>query len=122
MVAPQSGSRGPAQGASQSADDLCFQPRWLPGDPFASVLALQDFDRFVYVLCVLEGYADQNCAVLLGISHREVRETRIRAVQHVADFERRIAVHDIHALDKQSGEATNQPIVPGGINDNESDV
>lgn len=31
--------------------------------PFASVLALEDFERFVYVLSVLERYPAQKCAV-----------------------------------------------------------
>jgi hypothetical protein len=122
IVAPKPLSRGPARGASQSPDDLRFQRPWLPGDPFAGVLALQDFDRFVYVLSVLEGYGDRNCAVLLGVSHREVRNTRTRALQHVADFEGRIAARDIHALYEQSDEAANQPSVPGGVNDHESNV
>jgi hypothetical protein len=55
--------------------------------PFASVLALEDFERLVYVLSVLEGYVDQNCAVLLGAPAREVRNARQRALKHIAEFE-----------------------------------
>jgi DNA-directed RNA polymerase specialized sigma24 family protein len=53
----------------------------------ARVLALEDIERFAYVLAVLEGYPDQNCAVLLGISRQEVRETRIRAIERIANFD-----------------------------------
>jgi hypothetical protein len=122
IVAPKPGSRGPTPGTSRSLDDLSFQRPWFPGDPFAGVLALRDFDRFVYVLSVLEGCTDQNCAVLLGVSQRELRNTRACALQHVADFESRMAARNIHALDEQSDEAASQPSVPRGVNDNESNV
>jgi len=59
---------------------------------FAGVLALGDFERFVYVLSVLERYTDQNCAVLLGVSQQEIRETRRRALQHAASFDKRNTV------------------------------
>lgn len=55
--------------------------------PFASILALEDFERFTYVLSVLERYQNQNCALLLGASTQEVRAARFRALQHIADFE-----------------------------------
>jgi hypothetical protein len=52
-----------------------------PGDPancrfgrtqeadsaIASILALEEFERFVFVLSVLERYSDQDCSVLLGL-------------------------------------------------------
>jgi hypothetical protein len=58
----------------------------LEESPFASVLALEDFERFVYVLSVLERYPAQKCADLLGASTQEILETRIRALQHIAEF------------------------------------
>jgi DNA-directed RNA polymerase specialized sigma24 family protein len=52
-------------------------------DPrFESILALPDFERFVYVLSVLEGCTDQQCAVLLGVSSQQIAEARLRALQH----------------------------------------
>ncbi len=59
----------------------------LPGvasrDPrFAAILALPDFERFVYVLSVLEGCTDQECATWLGVSTQQIEETRLRALQH----------------------------------------
>ena len=38
-----------------------------------NVLALDDFDRFVFVLCVLEGYSERHCAIFLECTPREVR-------------------------------------------------
>jgi DNA-directed RNA polymerase specialized sigma24 family protein len=52
-------------------------------DPrFSSILELPDFERFVYVLSVLEGCTDQQCAALLGVSPQQIEDTRLRAVQH----------------------------------------
>jgi DNA-directed RNA polymerase specialized sigma24 family protein len=52
-------------------------------DPrFSAILALPDFERFVYVLSVLEGCTDQECATLLGVSPPQIEETRLRALQH----------------------------------------
>jgi DNA-directed RNA polymerase specialized sigma24 family protein len=49
---------------------------------FSAILALPDFERFVYVLSVLEGCTDQQCATLLGVSPQQVEETRLHALQH----------------------------------------
>ena len=57
-----------------------------------------DFERFVFVMSVLEQYSDQECLLLLASSPREIREARARAfaqlgkstriVSREADFER----------------------------------
>ena len=48
-----------------------------------SVLNLEPFDRFVYVMSVLEHYSDHDCSVLLGCARRDVVAARIRALQQV---------------------------------------
>jgi len=45
-----------------------------------AVLGLADFERFIFVLWVLEHYRDRECALLLNCSAREVREARARAI------------------------------------------
>jgi hypothetical protein len=45
----------------------------------ASVLALEPFERFVYVMTVLERYSDQDCSLLLGCARRDVVAARARA-------------------------------------------
>src|ERR1700747_1521566 len=47
-----------------------------PSGPFAmdAVLGLEDFERFVFVMSVLEHYSEHDCGLLLGCSAREVRE------------------------------------------------
>jgi hypothetical protein len=49
----------------------------------AAILELAPFERFVYVMSVLERYSDQDCSVLLGCSRRDVIAARIRALQQI---------------------------------------
>jgi DNA-directed RNA polymerase specialized sigma24 family protein len=51
-----------------------------------AVLGLADFERFVFVLCVLERYREHECALLLGCLASEVREARTQAIQELAKF------------------------------------
>jgi DNA-directed RNA polymerase specialized sigma24 family protein len=57
-----------------------------PGGPFEidAVLRLADFDRFVFVMSVLEHYSEQDSALLLGCSARDIREGRTRALKKLA--------------------------------------
>ena len=48
-----------------------------------AVLDLGPFERFVYVMSVLERYSDQDCSVLLGCAQRDVIAARIRALQQI---------------------------------------
>ena len=61
------------------------------------ILGLEDFERFVFVMSVLEGYSDQDCSVLLGCSRQDVREARTRALQHIAEslVSRRYSFEDV---------------------------
>jgi len=51
-----------------------------------AVSRLADFERFVFVLCVLERYREHDCALLLGCSDSEVREARTQAIEQFANF------------------------------------
>jgi hypothetical protein len=60
----------------------------LPSDPdrhfeVDDVLALADFERFVFVMSVLERYSEHDCSLLLRCSPREIREARLRAIRQV---------------------------------------
>jgi hypothetical protein len=54
-------------------------------DAIAQILRLEHFERFVFVMSILERYSDQDCSVLLGCSRQDVGETRMRALLHVAE-------------------------------------
>jgi hypothetical protein len=47
------------------------------------VLTLGSFERFVYVMSVLEHYSDPDCSLLLGCSHQDVIDARNRASQQI---------------------------------------
>lgn len=49
-----------------------------------AVLRLPDFERFAFVLCVLEHYRERECALLLGSSASEIRDARTRAIEELA--------------------------------------
>ena len=45
---------------------------------------LEDYERFVFVMSVLEHYSEHDCALLLGSSVAEVREAHTRALNDLA--------------------------------------
>jgi hypothetical protein len=49
-----------------------------------AVLRLKNFDRFVFVMSVLERYSDQDCKILLGCSRQDVGRARMRALAALA--------------------------------------
>jgi len=82
----------------------CKFARTLEADAtIASILGLEDFERFVFVMSVLERYSDQDCAVLLGCSRQDVREARMQAFLHVAESDKLRAES---ALDSNAHEQT----------------
>jgi DNA-directed RNA polymerase specialized sigma24 family protein len=48
------------------------------------LFGLTDFDRFAFVMSVLEGYSDHDCALLLGCTRQALVDARVRAVQEIA--------------------------------------
>jgi DNA-directed RNA polymerase specialized sigma24 family protein len=52
-----------------------------------AILELPDFDRLVFVICVLERYSMRDCALLLGRSPRDIDEARQRVVNRVGQID-----------------------------------
>jgi hypothetical protein len=50
-------------------------------DPFGAILLLDAFDRFVFVMSVLEEQSDEECAHLLKCSQRDVTIARLVALK-----------------------------------------
>jgi hypothetical protein len=48
-----------------------------------ALLRLEDFERFVFIMCVLEHYSERDCVLLLDCSAREIREARTRALKEL---------------------------------------
>jgi DNA-directed RNA polymerase specialized sigma24 family protein len=49
-----------------------------------AVLGLGDFERFVFVISVLESYSLHECALLLDCSVLEIRQARLHALEELA--------------------------------------
>jgi DNA-directed RNA polymerase specialized sigma24 family protein len=76
----------------------------------AAVLGLESFDRFVFVMSVLEGYSDHECAILLGVARREVIVARARALKQLGrEIESRLSRHRVDA--GSGGFAGETPVV-----------
>lgn len=60
-----------------------------------SILDLPEFERFVFVICVLEGYSIHDCALLLSKSPRDISEARQRVGNQVGHMDelRHISQH-----------------------------
>jgi DNA-directed RNA polymerase specialized sigma24 family protein len=48
-----------------------------------AVLRLEDFERFVFIMSVLEHYSEHDCALPLDCSAREIRKARTRALKEL---------------------------------------
>ena len=53
-------------------------------NPLAAILALDSFERFVFVISVLEGRSEQDCAILLRSSRRDIMIARVLALKRLA--------------------------------------
>ena len=51
---------------------------------FARIVGLNSFERFIFIMSILEKYSDQECSVLLGCFRRDVISARSAAIQHLA--------------------------------------
>jgi DNA-directed RNA polymerase specialized sigma24 family protein len=56
---------------------------------FAAIVALSAFERFVFVMSVLEKHSDEDCSMLLGCSRRDVIIARELALKRLANSDHR---------------------------------
>lgn len=87
MIAPHSSLVTRASGTLPSAAPVGLPIMPLEFAPLGDIVALEDFERFVYVLSVLERYPEQECASLLDASRQEVQNARARALKRIANCE-----------------------------------
>ena len=50
-------------------------------NPFAAILLLEAFERFVFVMSILEEQSDEECSILLRCSRRDVMMARLLALK-----------------------------------------
>jgi hypothetical protein len=68
----------------QLVEDVPAEVRAYPG--FARIVALNSFERFVFVMSILEKYSAQECSLLLGCFRRDVIDARTAAIRHLASL------------------------------------
>ena len=81
-----------AEGAHSTADQNPDDAR-LEQAEIAAVVELPAFERFVFVMSVLESFSDQECSLLLGCTRGEVAAARTRALERLgksADVQRKL--------------------------------
>jgi len=73
----------PAPEHADSISLISLKRSAAPGenDPFAPILLLDVFERFVFVMAILEGQSDEECAILLRCSRRDVMMARVLALK-----------------------------------------
>jgi hypothetical protein len=64
------------------------------------VLSLKTFERFVFVMFVLERYTEHECSLFLCCSPRDIRNARLRALQQIATLSSSSRVS--HAINQAS--------------------
>ena len=70
--------------AVQPSSPRCERRRHDRTSPeIAAIVGLPAFERFVFVMSVLERYSDQECALLLGCTRGEVVAARTRALRQI---------------------------------------
>ena len=79
MISPAPGQVNGAPPASDS-DGVTLDL----GSALTAVLQLAPFERFVFVMSVLEGYSIQECSILLNCTKQYVEIVQAGALQHVA--------------------------------------
>jgi hypothetical protein len=87
---PRPSLRGPSPSAAvfQHSDQLSGAGEYFD---LEAVLKLDDFERFVFVMSVLEKYSHHECALLLGCSVLEIRQARLHALEELASSRQEVS-------------------------------
>jgi DNA-directed RNA polymerase specialized sigma24 family protein len=84
----------------------------------AKIVELPAFERFAFVMSVLEGYSDQECSLLLDCNRGEVMAARTRAIRQIAksaDLGSKVASIGAHADDRPLPETPGPVLQPEAI-------
>ncbi len=82
VIHPRPAERsGRSRSASVDSDDKMLAAE--QHVEIAAVLGLEPFERFVFVMTVLERYSDHECSLLFGCARRDVLAARPRALQQI---------------------------------------
>ena len=60
------------------------------------MLALEDFERFVFVMAVVERYSEHECALLLGCARRYIEQARTQALAQLTNSRQSLLPAEMH--------------------------
>jgi DNA-directed RNA polymerase specialized sigma24 family protein len=69
----------------------------------ADVLDLRPFERFVFVMLILEHYSEHECSILLGCPRRDVIAARVRGLQRLRSAMGLHAGHQVGVSSEKPG-------------------
>jgi hypothetical protein len=84
LLAPAPGTVETEESGEHAAEVLSEKDAWT-----STIIELPAFERFVFVILVLEGHTESDCASLLGCGMQEMIRARSRALAQVARFRAR---------------------------------
>lgn len=79
MIRPRAADDSTFAASDRNASHAMTEPAEI-----ANIVELPAFERFAFVMSVLERYSDQECSLLMSCTRREVAEARTRALQQIA--------------------------------------
>jgi hypothetical protein len=71
----------------ESDDNISLTAHVARNSPFAAIRALGAFERFVFIMSILEGWSEQDCALRLRCSRRDVTIARLLALKSVGSVD-----------------------------------
>ena len=80
MMQPAPEPAGPLPCPVPASDEMLLADR---NTPLAAIVRLKTFERFVFVMSVLQRYSDQDCKALLGCSRQDLVWARARALEQI---------------------------------------
>ncbi len=84
LLCPHQGEETESNGA-RSSPLIGNVPAEVQAYPdFARIVALNSFERFVFIMSILERYSAQECSLLLGCFRRDVINAQVTAVRRLA--------------------------------------
>lgn len=108
LIAPGPANADTASSTGVSNDGTSRAVPGLPAE-ICALLGLSAFERFAFILSVLEGYSDQDSALLLGCTRLELIRARVRAEREIA---RAVAARDGRPSDTTPGNQESSINVP----------
>src|SRR5260370_2801588 len=84
LLGPPPGEETESNGARLSPLIGNVPPEVQAYPDFARIVALNSFERFVFIMSILEKYSAQECSLFLGCFRRDVINAQATAVRHLA--------------------------------------